>query len=662
MPQEQGLIVNGKGDFKSVNEIIYEGMDKSEPLYKEDPYKEVSFDTMIDEMIRRREARREIEGIPDSIEIEIKSDTPIVIGLFGDQHLSGKEVDYEMLRRDVHFIAENPKCYTILGGDVVDGAAFNPAQDDKIASFTEETTMAIKMFDMLGKGSILAALQGDHCLDVETEACTRNGWKKYDQLTTDDEFLTITPDGICEWHKPDRIIINDFDGKLNSIKSTHVDLLVTDKHNLAIKRRKINGIFTVRTDTFLKENSLDNNQFVMAGINNNEEYPLEDGWIKLIAWIMTDGWISDKHCGIVQREEKAHLPREVLNECGIEYSERTRLRRRDNILGKVIRSTKPAVYFYIHAKDRKKINELLDNGKYSLPSWVYKLSSRQFEVFFNSLIDGDGTRRKGITQAFYQKRPLLVGELQIVCAMNGYRTSIYEYLNEQLRLNICKRSFVRAVNAEIGKVDYKGKVWDITVPNHIFLVRRGGKAYFTGNCMWSEKSGPTLYQNFREKYHTPLMRGSSVIMLKVGDVVYRIVCAHQLPGNSIYNDSHPENRESKFGRQGADIYAGFHNHKKALSQQSVSIAGEGSKMQTFIAGGPYKLTDSYSAKKGFGKKEQSNESTVGAVWLVLHPYRKEVEAFWSLESAKERIEPYLTGKLRETKPEEPSQIIREIAK
>lgn len=343
MPNAEGLIIDSKGTFKSVNEIVYEGIDKSEPIYKEDPYKEVTFDQMMDEMIRRREARREIEGIPDAAEIEIRTNTPIVIGLFGDQHMAGKEVDYEMLRRDVHFIAENPKCYTILGGDVVDGAAFNPAQDDKIASFGEETSMAIKMFDMLGGDSILAALQGDH-------------------------------------------------------------------------------------------------------------------------------------------------------------------------------------------------------------------------------------------------------------------------------------------------------------------------------DMWSEKGGATLYNSFRERYKTPLMRGSSVIVLKVGDIEYRIVCAHQLAGNSIYNDTHPENRESKFGRQGADIYAGFHNHKKALSQQAVSIAGSGSKMQTFVAGGPYKLTDSYSAKKGYAKKEQSNESTVGAVWLVLHPYRKEVEAFWSLDSARERIEPYLTGKLHESKPSKPIDIIKEIAK
>ena len=342
MPRQEGLIVNKDGDFKSREQIIYDNVEKIPPTYKEDPFKEVSFDEMIDEMIRRRDARREIEGIPDEIEIEIPTTTPIIIGLFGDQHLSGKEVDYEMIRRDAHFISENPKCYTILGGDVVDGAAFNPAQDDKIASFTEETSLAIKMFDMLKGQSILAALEGDH-------------------------------------------------------------------------------------------------------------------------------------------------------------------------------------------------------------------------------------------------------------------------------------------------------------------------------EMWSEKGGPTMYQSFKERYRTPLLRGSSTIIIKVGDITYKMVCSHQLPGNSMYNDTHPENRESKFGKQTADIYAGFHTHKKALSQQSIQIAGEGSKMQTFVAGGPYKLTDSFSSKKGWGKKQEGNEDVVGAVWLVLYPNRRAVDAFYSMESAKDKIEPYLTGRLKCKRDTKIDDILKEIA-
>ncbi len=341
--QKEGLVINSKGDFKSKEQIIYDNVEKIPPTYKENPFQEVSFDDMIEEMIRRRDARREIEEIPDEIEIEIPTTTPIILGIFGDQHLSGKEVDYEMLRRDTHFISENPKCYTILGGDVVDGAAFNPAQDDKIASFTEETSMAIKMFDMLGGKSILAALQGDH-------------------------------------------------------------------------------------------------------------------------------------------------------------------------------------------------------------------------------------------------------------------------------------------------------------------------------CMWSEQGGPTIYQTFKERYKTPLLRGSSTIILKVGDIEYILVCSHQLPGHSIYNDTHPANRESKFGKQSADVYIGFHTHKKAFSQQTVNIAGKGSKMQTYVAGGPYKLDDSFSAKKGFSKKEQGNEDTNGAIWLVLHPFKRVVEGFYSMDSAKERIEPYLTGKLKSKPAVDTNEIIKEISR
>lgn len=341
--QTDGLIVSPSGEYKSREQIIYDNMEKIPPTYEENPYTEVSFDQMIEEMIRRRDSRVKFESIPDMVEIDIPSTTPVIIGIFGDQHLSGRDVDYEMLRRDAHFIAENPKCYTILGGDTVDGAAFNPAQDDKIASFTEETAMAIKMFDMLGKDSILAALQGDH-------------------------------------------------------------------------------------------------------------------------------------------------------------------------------------------------------------------------------------------------------------------------------------------------------------------------------DMWSERGGPTMYQNFRERYGTPLLRGASTIKLKVGDTEYIIVCAHKLPGHSQFSGTHPQKRESVFGKQAADIYIGFHNHGKENRQGYAKIAGVGTIQQTYIAGGPYKLDDSYSAKNGYSRKEPGNEAEVGATWLLLHPERKCVEAFWQMQSAKERIEPYLTGKLKSTKPADPIDIIKEIAK
>jgi len=338
MPKE-GIYTDSKGTFKSKDQIIYDLFEKNPPKYSEKPYEDVSFNEIIDEAIARRDSKMKFEGVPDSIEVEIKSTTPIVLGCFGDQHGMSLYCDYELLREHTDAIASNPKFYSIMGGDVVEGAAFNPAQDSKIGSFSEESLFAIKLFDKIGGESMIAALLGDH----------------------------------------------------------------------------------------------------------------------------------------------------------------------------------------------------------------------------------DDT--------------------------------------------------------------------------------------------WASKGGPTLYQTFRERYNTPLLRGSSTIKLKIGETYYLIVCAHRLPGSSIYNKTHPENRESKFGQQGADIYMGFHNHQKAISQQVARQANGKDLIQTYIASGPYQYSSKYAQKIGFG---QQREQSLGAVWLVLHPYRKEVEAFWSLKSAEERIKPYLTGKLKSLPPVATEDIIKEI--
>jgi len=340
MPNQQdGLIINPSGEYKSREQIIYDNTEKTPPQFEGKVYEEISFDEILDEAIHRRDSKMKVEGVPDSVNVEIPSTTPIVIGLFGDPHLDGMYVDYELIREHTREISRNPKFYSIIGGDLVEGAAFNPAQDNKIGSFEEETLFAIKMLDSM-RGSMIALNMSDH------------------------------------------------------------------------------------------------------------------------------------------------------------------------------------------------------------------------------------------------------------------------------------------------------------------------------DC-WSEKTGPTIYQTIRERYGVPVLRGSSTIHLKVGDVTYIIVGAHRLPGHSMYNKTHPENRESKFGQQGADVYVGWHTHQKGIAQQVARQANGDDLLQVFVSSGPYQYSSKYAQKLGFG---QQREKELGAVWLVLHPYRKEVEAFWSMESAKERIEPYLTGKLKESKPADPVDIIKEIAK
>ena len=42
-----------------------------------------------------------------------------------------------------------------------------------------------------------------HCYSNDTEIYTRNGWKRFNQLVTNDEVITLDPDTFeLEWQKP----------------------------------------------------------------------------------------------------------------------------------------------------------------------------------------------------------------------------------------------------------------------------------------------------------------------------------------------------------------------------------------------------------------------------------------------------------------------------
>lgn len=309
MNQEQGLYYPD-GSFKSSKQIRYENIDDPTLIREKTAGREPSFYEWVDEFVRRRDLKDEVEGLPDEIDITIETNKPIIIGLIGDPHAGGYEVDYELLAHDVAFISQHPQAYAIMGGDVIEGFFFNPAQNEQIASYNQQRKFNNAMIKEIGINKILFFEEGDH-------------------------------------------------------------------------------------------------------------------------------------------------------------------------------------------------------------------------------------------------------------------------------------------------------------------------------DMWSSKMGTTIYDELRDSTGIPIVRGSTKTNLHLPEVDYRIISAHQLPGHSMYNDTHPEMRESKFGTQGADIYVGWHTHKKAISKQVIDTV-HGCLEQIYISSGPYKYSDEYSRKKGWAKQGAKKR---GAVFLVLSPFNKKLNAFYSAEEA-----------------------------
>lgn len=129
--------------------------------------------------------------------------------------------------------------------------------------------------------------------------------------------------------------------------------------------------------------------------------------------------------------------------------------------------------------------------------------------------------------------------------------------------------------------------------NNKLLVGFGGD-----HDLWASKTGYDPYRTFARETGAHYMRGVGYITAHVGEQDYKIVGAHQLPGNSIYNNVHPSMRFVK-ENEGADIVVNGHTHRKGVSVQPVRGFGDEARQVIYATIGPYKATDDYAQKKGF---------------------------------------------------------------
>ena len=82
-----------------------------------------------------------------------------------------------------------------------------------------------------------------YCYSEDTRVLTRDGLKYFYELSQEDEIATLNEHGYLEYQKPIRIFCYDYDGEMVHFKNTHIDLLVTPNHRLAIINSKGDIVF-----------------------------------------------------------------------------------------------------------------------------------------------------------------------------------------------------------------------------------------------------------------------------------------------------------------------------------------------------------------------------------------------------------------------------------
>lgn len=312
------------------------------------------------------------------------------------------------------------------------------------------------------------------CYDDKTEILTRKGWKLFSDLSHDDEVAQYDPDsGKIEFVVPEQIISYEYTGELISIKRTHVDLLITPEHRcFSINRRS--GKHRISP---AKAHPLDG-FFVHSGVFSFGQEKISKEEIVLICATQADGtWHDGGIEFVLRRPRKIERLCETLQKLGVNYS----IHDRKNKPGyKRIRifTANPIV---------RKIYGLLGDKKTFGP-WLLNWTKESAEFFLREVMFWDGCwTRKNHYETKVKENADWV---QIIACLLGKRARIRNYgwnkkqnpnhsINYQVDLT--NRNYSHIAYTKFGSVFYKGKVYCVTVPTGLVLVRRNGCTVVSGN-------------------------------------------------------------------------------------------------------------------------------------------------------------------------------------
>lgn len=365
---------------------------------------------------------------------------------------------------------------------------------------------------------VISCLNDNHCFPEYVEVLTDSGFKLFKDVESTDLIASEDINGNIVYEKPIATIYNEpQETILHTYRSKSCEIDVTSKHNMNIRGTKPNDIYKlVPSHEVIKKESTFN--FKCALSNFNADFDVSDDMIKLAAWVGSDGSVikavrrdtdnyneklspfSNSKYSIHQREEKAHYITEVLNNLGISYN----ILNRDNctptevILGKTLKSqNKRMLEFSINRtvsgdEILEKLNEFIPS-KYTLPNWIKNLSKRQFLVYLNTFILGDGTNPKPslykgkeckVNSAVIYGVKSILDQLQHLCVSFGVRASISEYRPNTFRLNITfntDKAIIDPKKQGITEIPYNGFTWCFTMPSGKLVVRQNGKVSIQGN-------------------------------------------------------------------------------------------------------------------------------------------------------------------------------------
>lgn len=371
-----------------------------------------------------------------------------------------------------------------------------------------------------------------YCYSDDTEVMTKNGWKKFQDCTADDEFAARQIGSKkFEWQKAssDGVFKFRFDGEMVSFKGQSLDLLVTPNHRMLINRlpdelvnkstpnvRKYNNGYRrkkkeecvvdaallakakrgaktgIATTSVWGGVAIEEFVFPAERVGGRTHGPIPqevrmsgDNFCAFMGMYLAEGSVLSRDKGfIISQPDDVRGSRKLFND----LLNRLFSTVCSDVHGLVVHSCTVGAYLrqFGHA-DKKFIPEVIRNA-----------TPAQLEIFWKYYYAGDGATagdEKG-SQVAFTVSSILAGQLtEIIQKMGSSSTSYtkpagrYKIGNKEgdSRVGYFVTRHARTsgytANWKTSLDEYHGDVFCVSVPYQFLYVRRNGKACWSGNTV-----------------------------------------------------------------------------------------------------------------------------------------------------------------------------------
>lgn len=367
------------------------------------------------------------------------------------------------------------------------------------------------------------------CYDAETEVLTNQGFKKYEDII-DVENQVVKSDVLIasydeksqtiQYQKPTNCIVKDFNGEMVSFKSKNIDLLVTPGHEVYLNNES-DGWHKTKAENLLNKKL---KGYKVKNVANWEGKTVEyfevlgkqipaELYLKFLGYLISEGSITQRGYISFTQSTKSDCYNDIKSTMVnfFKYFDRE--------ICQIIRQPKQYALKSLpkeswqgsvghkHLANYFK-NEIGSNKKCGsfdkhIPRNVLDLPPSLLSVLLKVMVAGDGSdykRKHCTTYKYFTASKQLANDVQEAVFKCGFYSSLRKYKQkETYYYEICWSTSgfgkepglynSRTNKSHLTTQKYNDKVWCVTVPSGIVVVRRNGKVAIQGQCKFAQADG-----------------------------------------------------------------------------------------------------------------------------------------------------------------------------